>query len=234
MAVTAYIALGSNLGDREMFLRQALARLTAAGAAARRVSSFHETAPVGGPPGQGPYLNAAAEIETESAQKDVMRLDVAMEQPCLMGFAQRATGLTQHPYDPLRRKRTETIHKRHEVHTVEQFHNKVEVARLADAEVVEPHRVRRTQMGDGLCLKAKTLGRCLPATLSEQVRPDQLDRTWARQELVSSAPHLAHAPRAKLLNQTVVTKRQAFVEEGSVNFQHGFARGVHRAFKQAL
>jgi len=29
-----------------------------------RVSSAIETAPVGGPPGQGPYLNAAAEVAT--------------------------------------------------------------------------------------------------------------------------------------------------------------------------
>ena len=30
----------------------------------RKVSSFHETEPVGGPPGQGKYLNAAAVLET--------------------------------------------------------------------------------------------------------------------------------------------------------------------------
>ena len=30
-----------------------------------RVSSVYETAPVGGPPGQGPYLNAVAELRTE-------------------------------------------------------------------------------------------------------------------------------------------------------------------------
>src|ERR1700674_4283047 len=65
MSITAYIALGSNLGDREANLRQALALLAGHdGIEVARVSSFHETDPVGGPPGQGRYLNAAAELAT--------------------------------------------------------------------------------------------------------------------------------------------------------------------------
>ncbi len=64
MPQIAYIALGSNLGKREDNLRRALAALAAReGIAVRRVSPFLETAPVGGPP-QGPFLNAAAELET--------------------------------------------------------------------------------------------------------------------------------------------------------------------------
>jgi 2-amino-4-hydroxy-6-hydroxymethyldihydropteridine diphosphokinase len=65
MAV-AYIALGSNLGDRRDYLDRALQALRERpGIAVTRVSSYHETAPVGGPPGQGPYLNAAAEVQTD-------------------------------------------------------------------------------------------------------------------------------------------------------------------------
>ena len=65
MSVTAFIALGSNLGDRRGHLDRALAGLRdTPGILLRRVSSYHETAPVGGPPGQGPYLNAAAQLET--------------------------------------------------------------------------------------------------------------------------------------------------------------------------
>ena len=61
MPVTAYIALGSNLGDRRDFLERALQGLRERpGLAVGRVSSFHDTEPVGGPPGQGRYLNAAA------------------------------------------------------------------------------------------------------------------------------------------------------------------------------
>ena len=61
---TAYIGLGSNLGDREATLRAALAELAGhAGIEVTAVSSFHETAPVGGPP-QGMFLNAVAELRT--------------------------------------------------------------------------------------------------------------------------------------------------------------------------
>lgn len=66
MSVKAFIALGSNLGDRQDFLDRALQALQEAdGIVVNRVSSSYETDPVGGPPGQGKYLNAAAELETE-------------------------------------------------------------------------------------------------------------------------------------------------------------------------
>ena len=48
----AILAIGSNLGDREAFLRMAVAELGAA-----RQSQVWETEPVGGPEHQGPYLN---------------------------------------------------------------------------------------------------------------------------------------------------------------------------------
>jgi 2-amino-4-hydroxy-6-hydroxymethyldihydropteridine diphosphokinase len=65
MPATAYIALGSNLGDRQGLLDRAIQALREQpGIAVTRVSSYHETAPVGGPPGQGRYLNAAAELLT--------------------------------------------------------------------------------------------------------------------------------------------------------------------------
>src|SRR5215204_154465 len=59
------IALGSNLGDREETLRQAaseLSRLPATRLVA--LSRWHETPTVGGPAGQGPFLNAAALVCT--------------------------------------------------------------------------------------------------------------------------------------------------------------------------
>jgi 2-amino-4-hydroxy-6-hydroxymethyldihydropteridine diphosphokinase len=45
-----------------------------------RVSSFHETAPVGGPPGQGPYLNAAAEIATSLPPAELLAALQRIEQ----------------------------------------------------------------------------------------------------------------------------------------------------------
>jgi len=62
----AYIGLGANLGDRQADIRRAcdLLRQTD-GILSLKLSSLHETEPVGGPPGQGPYLNAAARVETD-------------------------------------------------------------------------------------------------------------------------------------------------------------------------
>ncbi|MEM8747466.1 MAG: 2-amino-4-hydroxy-6-hydroxymethyldihydropteridine diphosphokinase [Actinomycetota bacterium] len=56
----AFVALGSNLGDREGYLRQAIESLGNVVAE----SQVYETAPVGGPDGQGPYLNMVVEVET--------------------------------------------------------------------------------------------------------------------------------------------------------------------------
>lgn len=81
MAVTAYIALGSNLGDRRGFLDQALTALrTRPGIEVVRVSSYHETKPVGGPAGQGEYLNAAAELRTALEPKELLRVLLDVEQ----------------------------------------------------------------------------------------------------------------------------------------------------------
>jgi len=66
MSRIAYIALGSNLGDRQASLDRALQMLQEhPGIVVSKASWSHETAPVGGPPGQGPYLNAAAEVQTD-------------------------------------------------------------------------------------------------------------------------------------------------------------------------
>jgi 2-amino-4-hydroxy-6-hydroxymethyldihydropteridine diphosphokinase len=65
MPSLALIGLGSNLGDRETILKGALTALgDTPGVLIRKVSSFHETEPVGGPPGQGMFQNAAAALET--------------------------------------------------------------------------------------------------------------------------------------------------------------------------
>jgi len=59
----AYVALGSNLLDREATLRRALAGLAETPGVARvAASAFYETEPVGPP--QGRYLNAVAALDT--------------------------------------------------------------------------------------------------------------------------------------------------------------------------
>ncbi len=61
----AYLALGSNLGDRLAFLQGAVTALAATEAITlAAVSRVYETAPVGGP-SQGAYLNAVVALDTE-------------------------------------------------------------------------------------------------------------------------------------------------------------------------
>jgi len=63
--VTAFVGLGSNLGDRPTHMRQAVGRLTAGPhVELDRASSLYETAPVGGPADQGWFLNAVVAIRT--------------------------------------------------------------------------------------------------------------------------------------------------------------------------
>lgn len=61
---TAYISLGSNLGDRLGFLKEALQRLKSTkGISISKRSSVYETQPVG-PQDQGWFLNLVIEIKT--------------------------------------------------------------------------------------------------------------------------------------------------------------------------
>ena len=63
--VEVLIGLGSNLGDRHGNLEGAVAALRATpGLVVEQVSPWIETEPVGGPPGQGPYLNGALVART--------------------------------------------------------------------------------------------------------------------------------------------------------------------------
>lgn len=76
----AYVALGSNLGDRRAALEHAVERLRGApGVRVLAVSDWIETDPVGGPPGQGRYLNGAAELETSLAPRALLELLQAIE-----------------------------------------------------------------------------------------------------------------------------------------------------------
>jgi 2-amino-4-hydroxy-6-hydroxymethyldihydropteridine diphosphokinase len=66
----AYLSLGSNIGDREAQLRQAIARLEATGKITA-VSSFYETEPVEFTQ-QPLFLNCAAGLETSLAPEELM------------------------------------------------------------------------------------------------------------------------------------------------------------------
>lgn len=69
------IALGSNLGDRLENLHAGVAEIRdAAGIDIVHVSPLYETAPVGGPDDQGPYLNAAVAIDTTLGAAELLAL----------------------------------------------------------------------------------------------------------------------------------------------------------------
>jgi 2-amino-4-hydroxy-6-hydroxymethyldihydropteridine diphosphokinase len=65
MTRAAYFGLGSNLGDRWWYLQEGVAALVHHGSDPA-LSRVYETAPVGGPAGQGRYLNCVLRISTDS------------------------------------------------------------------------------------------------------------------------------------------------------------------------
>ncbi len=78
--VRAYVGLGSNMGDREANMKRAIEEL---GRRERivvvRVSSSVETDPVGGPEGQGKYLNAAAALYTTLPPRKLLEACMEVE-----------------------------------------------------------------------------------------------------------------------------------------------------------
>jgi 2-amino-4-hydroxy-6-hydroxymethyldihydropteridine diphosphokinase len=71
--VACLIGLGSNLGDRRENLEAAVSRLRRHAALhVRSVSQWRETAPVGGPPEQPPFLNGAVLLETALAPHELL------------------------------------------------------------------------------------------------------------------------------------------------------------------
>jgi len=73
----AFLGLGTNLGEREAHLRDALAMLRAAGDVVA-VSALYETEPIGGPP-QGPFLNLVVELDTDDSPERLLERCQALE-----------------------------------------------------------------------------------------------------------------------------------------------------------
>jgi 2-amino-4-hydroxy-6-hydroxymethyldihydropteridine diphosphokinase len=74
---TAYLSLGSNLGDRAANLREALTQLEAAGRLLA-VSAFYETQPVD-LPDQPWFLNGVVAIETDKTPRELLNLALQIE-----------------------------------------------------------------------------------------------------------------------------------------------------------
>jgi 2-amino-4-hydroxy-6-hydroxymethyldihydropteridine diphosphokinase len=77
---TAFIGIGSNLGEREAHLRSALDLLAAeVGIDVVAVSRLRETEPVG-PVEQGPFLNGAVQVTTELPPRELLDRLLDVEQ----------------------------------------------------------------------------------------------------------------------------------------------------------
>ena len=80
MTTPVWISLGSNLGDRYAIFAVALELLNQTpGVVVSQVSSFRETLPVGGPAGQGAFLNAAARLETTLTPRELLGVTQRIE-----------------------------------------------------------------------------------------------------------------------------------------------------------
>jgi 2-amino-4-hydroxy-6-hydroxymethyldihydropteridine diphosphokinase len=75
----AYVALGSNLGDREENLHTAIKHLEANGVEVVKVSTFIETEPYGVTDQPG-FVNAVCQVETKLAPLELLRLLLSIEQ----------------------------------------------------------------------------------------------------------------------------------------------------------
>jgi pantoate--beta-alanine ligase len=103
----ALIALGSNLGDRAAMLDRAVELLgEVIGLAVLRVSRWHETDAVGGPAGQGPYLNGAALVETSldpfTLARELQRVEAELGRVRAERWGPRTIDLDLLLYDSLR------------------------------------------------------------------------------------------------------------------------------------
>ena len=75
----AYIGIGSNLGDKVEYIKQALSELEASeGIRLLRVAAFYETAPWGNT-NQDWYLNTVAEIHCQLPPKRLLEVCLAIE-----------------------------------------------------------------------------------------------------------------------------------------------------------
>jgi len=77
MAELAYLSLGSNMGDREVNLREAIAQLKVIGGLVE-LSSFYETQPVE-VESQPWFLNCVAALKTDKSPRELLKAALSIE-----------------------------------------------------------------------------------------------------------------------------------------------------------
>jgi 2-amino-4-hydroxy-6-hydroxymethyldihydropteridine diphosphokinase len=77
---TAFIGIGSNVGDREAFVRRGVEEIGASeGITLEKVSSVYATAPIGGPP-QRSFINLVVKIDTTLSPRELLDTLQGIEQ----------------------------------------------------------------------------------------------------------------------------------------------------------
>jgi 2-amino-4-hydroxy-6-hydroxymethyldihydropteridine diphosphokinase len=78
--IESFIGIGSNVGDRTQFVRQAVEQLNATeGVEVTATSSLYETSPIGGPP-QRSYVNMVVRIQTALDHRGLLDVTQGIEQ----------------------------------------------------------------------------------------------------------------------------------------------------------
>ena len=90
MQVTAYVALGTNLGDLKANLDSALQRLREKGLQITKVSAYIDTEPYG-VTDQPRFLNAVCEVQTELLPRQL--LEMLLQTELEMGWGERIIDL---------------------------------------------------------------------------------------------------------------------------------------------
>jgi 2-amino-4-hydroxy-6-hydroxymethyldihydropteridine diphosphokinase len=78
MRTEAFLGLGSNMGDRVSYLKEAVAALRQLDNCLE-VSPVYETAPFGGPRGQGRYLNCVVRLTTDLGARELLAFANGLE-----------------------------------------------------------------------------------------------------------------------------------------------------------
>ena len=154
-------------------------------------------------------------LQVPLAQEEIRRLDVAMDEPQLVGLPQRATRLGQEMDHATRRLRPVDLDEFLQVEPLEVLHRIVEGAVGGPAVVVNHDGVRMSQAGGELRFPLEPL-QALAAGAGEE-----LDRRGTAQHGVPSTVHDPHAPLPQAFLQGVLAQAPRFAYLSAQPIQNG-------------
>ena len=139
-----------------------------------------------------------------AGQVDVRRLDIAVEQTCVVRLGERLAGVHEDLDHARGRLRPEIADQAIEIETVEQLHHIEERAVIGDAVIEQRDRVPRPHRGERLRLAPEPLLRLRAMQrISERIGPHELHCGVSGEQPVLRAPHLAHPAHAEPRDKAV-------------------------------